>query len=78
MGQDKKTPITIDDVEYVYEDLTPEQQALVNHCMDLDRKINSTKFNLDQLSIGKDAFLSMLKSSLEVKMADDKQDVIET
>jgi hypothetical protein len=67
MGEKKTTPITIDDVEYVYEDLTPEQQTLVNHCVDLDRKINSTKFNLDQLSIGKDAFVNMLKKSLEPK-----------
>lgn len=64
MGQDKKTPVIIDDVEYTYESMTPEQQTLVNHCADLDRKINSTKFNLDQLSIGKEAFLSLLKESL--------------
>jgi hypothetical protein len=53
--------------KYVYEDLTPEQQTLVNHCVDLDRKINSTKFNLDQLSVGKDAFVNLLKKSLEPK-----------
>ena len=37
----KKTQITIDDVEYAYEDLTQEQQHLFNHCLDLDRKIGS-------------------------------------
>jgi hypothetical protein len=66
MGQDKKTPITIDEVEYHYEDLTQEQQALFNHCIDLDRKINSAQFNLDQLAVGKQAFIERLKSSLEV------------
>ena len=65
MGQDKKTPITIDGVEYQYEDLTQEQQALFNHCVDLDRKIGSTQFNLDQLLIGKEAFITKLKASLE-------------
>jgi hypothetical protein len=30
----------------------------------LDRKINTTKFNLDQLIVGKDAFVAMLKQSL--------------
>lgn len=64
MGEKKTTPITIDNVEYVYEDLTPEQQTLVNHCVDLDRKINSTKFNLDQLSVGKEAFVNLLKQKL--------------
>ena len=65
MGQDKKTPITIDDVEYHYEDLTQEQQMLFNHCVDLDRKMGSAKFNLDQLNVGKQAFINMLKQSLE-------------
>jgi hypothetical protein len=64
MGQDKKTPITIDDVEYNFEDLTAEQQTLFNHCVDLDRKISSAKFNLDQLAVGKQAFINILKDSL--------------
>ena len=64
MGQDKKTPVTINDVEYKYEDLTQEQQALFNHCIDLDRKINSAQFNLDQLNVGKNAFITLLKEAL--------------
>jgi hypothetical protein len=64
MGQDKKTPITINEVEYQYEDLTQEQQALFNHCIDLDRKISSAQFNLDQLNVGKQAFIKMLEESL--------------
>ena len=46
MGKDKKTPITINDKEYQFEDLTQEQQVLFNHCIDLDRKIGSAQFNL--------------------------------
>lgn len=64
MGQDKKTPVIIDDVEYIYEDMTDEQKVLTNHVADLDRKISSAKFNLDQLNVGKDAFIRMLKDSL--------------
>lgn len=64
---DKKTSITIDDKEYFFEDMTPEQQTIVNHLTDLDRKINTTNFNLDQLVVGKNAFVNMLKQSLEVK-----------
>ncbi len=65
MGKDKKTPITIDGIEYHYEDLTVEQQTLFNHCIDLDRKIDQMRFNLDQLGVGKEAFISRLKSALE-------------
>jgi hypothetical protein len=60
----KKNQVTIDDVEYAFEDMTPEQQQMVNHLIDLDRKIGSSQFNLDQLNVGKQAFLSMLKESL--------------
>ena len=65
MGKNEKTPIIIDDVEYHYEDLTEEQQAMVNHIADLDRKLSSAQFNLDQLRVGKDAFVKMLTFSLE-------------
>tara|TARA_R110002073_G_scaffold206698_1_gene366447 strand:+ start:645 stop:857 length:213 start_codon:yes stop_codon:yes gene_type:complete len=65
MGEKKTTPITINDVEYVFEDMEPEQQAMVNHVADLERKISSTQFNLDQLSVGKDAFVNMLANSLQ-------------
>ena len=65
MGEKKTTPITIDNKEYTLEDMTQEQRLLVDHCLDLDRKIASTQFNLDQLRVGKDAFVNMLKTALE-------------
>lgn len=64
MGKDKKTPVTVNGKEYQFEDMTQEQQMLCNHCIDLDRKIASAQFNLDQLSVGKDAFIKMLEQSL--------------
>jgi hypothetical protein len=63
----KKNQVTIDDVEYAFEDMKPEQQNMVNHLIDLDRKIGSTQFNLDQLNVGKQAFLTMLRDSLKVE-----------
>jgi len=59
-----KTPIYIDGVEYQLEDMTPEQQILVNHVGDLDRKLGSARFNVDQMQVGRDAFFGMLKNSL--------------
>lgn len=67
MGEKKTTPIFINEKEYVLEDLTQEQQTLFQHCVDLDRKIGSTQFNLDQLNVGKTAFLKMLEDSLVEK-----------
>ena len=61
----KKTSIVIDEVEHFYEDMTKEQQVIVNHLADLDRKIASSQFNLDQLNVGRQAFVNMLKESLD-------------
>lgn len=67
MSEKKTQTIVIDDVEHNLDDMTDEQKMLVNHCVDLERKIASTAFNLDQLRVGKDAFVAMLKQSLEKK-----------
>jgi hypothetical protein len=66
----KKNQVTIDDVEYAFEDMTQEQQTMVNHLIDLDRKIGSSQFNLDQLNVGKQAFLTMLRESLKVEVTE--------
>ena len=67
MGEKKTNPVTIDGVEYIFEDMTQEQQTLLNHVIDLERKLGSAKFNVDQLQVGRDAFFTMLKKSLENK-----------
>lgn len=67
MGKDKKTPVIIDEVEYEFDDMADDQKAMVNHLIDLDRKIGSAQFNLDQLQVGKQAFLTMLRESLVKK-----------
>jgi cell division protein ZapA (FtsZ GTPase activity inhibitor) len=65
MGKNEKTPITVNDKEYFVDDMTEQQQAMVNHITDLDRKMGSMRFNLDQLAFGREAFVSALATSLE-------------
>jgi hypothetical protein len=67
MGEKQAKPITIDGVEYDTNTFTEEQVMLTNHCLDLDRKLASTQFQAQQLQVGKDAFLKMLKESLQKK-----------
>jgi len=64
MAEKKTTPIVIDDKEYTFEDMTAEQQEMVNHVADLDRKLSSTRFNMTQLEGGRKFFIDMLKESL--------------
>jgi hypothetical protein len=64
MAQKQTQTITINDKDYTEDQLTDEQKMLINHIADLDRKIGSTRFNLDQLQVGRDAFVNMLTASL--------------
>ena len=64
MAEKTPTVITINDVDYTEDQLTDQQKVIINHIADLDRKIRSTQFNLNQLTVGKDAFVNMLTASL--------------
>ena len=66
----KEQTVTINEVEHKVSDLTQEQLSMVNHVADLERKINSSQFNLDQLSIGREAFMNMLTKSLEEEVTE--------
>jgi len=63
-GENIKT-ITIGDREYTEDQLTEQQKVLINHIGDLDRKIRSSQFNLDQLTVGREAFVTLLTNSLD-------------
>jgi len=75
MTEKKTQVIMIDEVEYNVEDFTDEQKVLINHVMDLDRKIGSTKFNLDQLNVGRGAFMNALKDTLTPDPEPQQQDI---
>jgi peptidoglycan hydrolase CwlO-like protein len=57
--------VVINDVEYKVDDLTEQQVMLVNHVADLDRKLASSQFNLDQLQGGREFFMKKLELELE-------------
>ena len=75
MANQQSQIVTIDGVEHKVEDLTEQQNMLLNHVADLERKIGSTKFQLDQLQVGRDAFFTMLKAALEAKPEEAVSDV---
>jgi len=68
----EKSPqvVTLDGVEHDANTFTEQQILLLNHTIDLDRKINSTQFQLQQLQVGKDSFLKLLKDDLAQAVQD--------
>jgi len=62
---EKQAPvITINGTDYTEDQLTDQQKVMINHINDLDRKMRSAQFNLDQLQVGREAFVNMLTRSL--------------
>jgi|TARA_E500000305_G_scaffold50881_1_gene39895 hypothetical protein len=61
----EKAVLKVDEKEYLVDDLNQDQKLMVDHIADLDRKIKTSTFNLQQLQFGKQAFIDGLKSSLE-------------
>ena len=63
MAEDKKV-ITIDNKDYTEDQLTDKQKVIINHLQSLSQKIASAEFNLDQLKVGKEAFINLLTSEM--------------
>ena len=61
----EKQTVTINGVDYSEDQLSDKQKVIINHIGDLDRKIRSAQFNLDQLTVGREAFVTMLTESLD-------------
>jgi len=65
MAEKQTKTVTINGTDYTEDQLTDQQKVIINHVADLDRKMGSAQFNLDQLAVGKQAFMDMLTKSLE-------------
>jgi len=63
--KEKEKPILkLDGEDYDIDSMSDEQKTMINHVADLDRKIQTSEFNLVQLRFGKQAFIDALKVSL--------------
>lgn len=56
--------LNLDGKEYEINAMSDDQKTMVNHIADLNRKIDTSTFNLQQLQFGRQAFIDALKSAL--------------
>ena len=56
--------LNLDGEEYEINAMSDDQKTMVNHIADLNRKIDTSTFNLQQLQFGRQAFIDALKSAL--------------
>jgi len=65
--KEKPAVLTLDEKEYVIDEMTDEEKMLLNHINDMQSKINANQFVRDQLEVGKEAFINKLRESLETE-----------
>jgi len=71
-----KTSVTIDETEYMLEDMSQVGQRLVQHTADLDRKLQNLGFQLEQMQMGRESVMFKLQEEIKVKEVE-KAEVVE-
>ena len=62
---EKKPVVTVEDKDYYFDDLNQDQKVMLAHIQDLDRKLTTSQFNLQQLQFGRQAFHDALAASFK-------------
>ena len=71
-----KTSVTIDETEYMLENMSQVGQRLVQHTADLDRKLQNLGFQLEQMQMGRESVMFKLQEEIKVKEVE-KAEVVE-
>ena len=61
----EKPMLNFDGKEYVIEEMSDESKQILNHINDMQNKLNTNAFMKEQLEVGKESFISMLRESLK-------------
>ena len=67
--------VVLNDVEYDVADFSEEQRVITAHISNLDAKLADARFNVDQLTVARQAFVDMLSKSVEQVSDADYADV---
>ncbi len=64
---DQPKKLFFEEKEYLMDDLSDESKRILNHLDDIQKKINTNLFVKEQLEVGKESFINMLRESLNKK-----------
>ena len=70
--KEKPAVLTLDEKEYVIDEMNDDEKMLLNHINDMQNKINTNQFMRDQLEVGKEAFINKLRESLEAEPVEEE------
>jgi len=72
--EEQKQTVVINGEEHNVADLSQEQVVLLNHVADLENKIRTISFNLEQAHGGRNHFMGLLTASFEEKAEPEKKE----
>ena len=72
--KEKPAVLTLDEKEYVIDEMTDDEKMLLNHINDMQSKINTNQFMRDELEVGKEAFINKLRESLEAEPVEEEDE----
>ena len=76
--KEKEQPmLNFDGNEYVIEEMSDESKQILNHINDMQNKLNTNAFMKEQLEVGKEAFINMLRESLKEPEAEEEAELVE-
>jgi hypothetical protein len=76
MENQEKATITLDDKEYVVEDLPQAAQYCLQQVQDLQQQANAARARVDQLAMAEQGFISALREEL-AKSEEEAEEVTE-
>ena len=72
-----KPMLNFDGNEYVIEEMSDESKQILNHINDMQNKLNTNAFMKQQLDVGKEAFVNMLRESLKEPEEEEEAELVE-
>ena len=76
--QEKEQPmLNFEGNEYVIEEMSVESKQILSHINDMQNKLNTNAFVKQQLDVGKEAFVNMLRESLKEPEAEEEAELVE-
>ena len=76
--KEKEQPmLNFDGKEYVIEEMSDESKQILNHINDMQNKLNTNVFVKEQLEVGREAFINLLRESLKEPEAKEEAELAE-
>ena len=76
MAKNQKATVTINDIEYIVDDLSDEAKVYVDHLNDFDNKLRINQFTANSLALGRQMAVNLLAQEVEKASDQTKEDEV--